>query len=64
MNRLIFLNHLLSHDETVSQFSDEVKEAFKHINCVGKILTTIDEDEAKKVCWFFSFEFSVEISYF
>ena len=49
MNRLIFLNQLLTHDENVARFSDEVKEAFKHINCVGKILTTISEEEARKV---------------
>ena len=49
MNRLIFLDQLIGHDETIERFSDEVEEAFKHINCIGKILTTIDEEEAQKV---------------
>ena len=49
MNRLIFLDQLISHDGTISRFSEEVVEAFKHINCVGKILTTVTDEEAKKV---------------
>ena len=49
MNRLIFLDQLLGHDETIARFSDEVEEAFRHINYVGRILTTVSDEEARKV---------------
>lgn len=39
----------MEHDDVISKFSDEIQEAFKHINCVGRLLTTVTEEEAEKV---------------